>query len=84
MIIYLGSCLALLVLRRRDVRTHGQPFLVPGGPIVPLLACAVLLWLLVQATRDELLAMGLVILTASVLYLARSKRNVARGGQALE
>jgi amino acid transporter len=83
-IIYLGSCLALLVLRRRDVRTHGQPFLVPGGPIVPLLACAVLLWLLVQATRDELLAMGLVILTASVLYLARSKRNVARGGQALE
>jgi amino acid transporter len=83
-IIYLGSCLALLVLRRRDVRTHGQPFLVPGGPTVPLLACVVLLWLLVQATRDELLAMGLVIVTASVLYLARSKRNVARGGQALE
>jgi hypothetical protein len=44
----------------------------------------VLLWLLVQATRDELLAMGLVIVTASVLYLARSKRNVARGGEALE
>jgi basic amino acid/polyamine antiporter, APA family len=83
-IIYLGSCLALLVLRRRDVRTHGQPFLVPGGPTIPLLACAVLLWLLVQATRDELLAMGLVIVTASVLYLARSKRNVARGGEALE
>ena len=83
-IIYLGSCLALLVLRRRDVRTHGRPFLVPGGPTVPLLACVVLLWLLVQATRDELLAMGLVIVTASVLYLARSKRNVARGGEALE
>jgi APA family basic amino acid/polyamine antiporter len=83
-IIYLGSCLALLVLRRRDVRTHGPPFLVPGGPTIPVLACAVLLWLLVQATRDELLAMGLVIVTASVLYLARSKRDVARGGQALE
>ena len=84
LIIYLGSCLALLVLRRRDVRTHGQPFLVPGGPIIPLLACAVLLWLLAQATRDELLAMGLVIVTAAVLYLARAKRNVARRGEALE
>ena len=83
-IIYLGSCLALLVLRRRNVRTDGQPFLVPGGPTVPLLACVVLLWLLAQATRDELLAMGLVIVLATVLYLARSKRNVPRGREALE
>jgi basic amino acid/polyamine antiporter, APA family len=84
LIIYLGSCLALLVLRRRDVRTHGQPFLLPGGPTIPLLACAVVIWLLAQGTRDELLAMVLVIVIASVLYLARSKRHVARGSQALE
>ncbi len=84
LIIYLGSCLALLVLRRRDVRTHGAPFLVPGGPTIPLLACVVVIWLLAQATRDELIAMALVILTASVLYLARSKRNVARRREALE
>jgi amino acid transporter len=83
-VIYLASCLALLVLRRRDVRTDGRPFLVPGGPIIPVLACAVLLWLLAQAKRDEFLAMGLVIVTASVLYLVRSKRNVSRGRQALE
>jgi amino acid transporter len=83
-VIYLASCLALLVLRRRDVRTDGRPFLVPGGPIIPVLACAVLLWLLAQAKRDEFLAMGLVIVTASVLYLVRSKRHVARGRQALE
>jgi len=84
LIIYLGSCLALLVLRRRDVRTHGEPFLIPGGPTIPLLACALLIWLLAQANRDELIAMVLVIVTASVLYLARSKRHAARGSEALE
>jgi amino acid transporter len=84
LIIYLASCLALLVLRRRDVRMAGQPFLVPGGPIIPVLGCAVLLWLLAQATRDEYLIFGVVIGVASLLYLVRSKRDVARGGQALE
>jgi amino acid transporter len=84
LIIYLGSCLALLVLRRRDVRTHGPPFLVPGGPVIPLLACAVCIWLLAQGNREELIAMVLVIVTASALYLARSKRDVPSRSQALE
>jgi len=84
LIIYLASCLALLVLRRRDVRMDGQPFLVPGGPTIPVLGCAVLLWLLAQAKRDEYVIFGCVIGLASLLYLARSKRNVARGGEALE
>jgi amino acid transporter len=71
LIIYLASCLALLVLRRRDVRTHGQPFLVPGGPIIPVLACVVCLWLLVQETAREFLTMSCVLAGASMLYLFR-------------
>lgn len=84
LIIYLASCLALFVLRRRDVRTDGRPFLVPGGPIVPGLACCVLAWLLAQSTREELATFGVVIAGASVLYFVRSKRDIPRGDQALE
>jgi basic amino acid/polyamine antiporter, APA family len=71
-IIYLASCLALLVLRKRDLRTSGQPFLVPGGPIIPVLACLVMLWLLAQGTREEYLATGLVLGSATILYVMRA------------
>ena len=50
LLIYLATCLATLRLRYLDVRSDGVPFRIPGGPTVPLLACAVVLWLLSSAT----------------------------------
>ncbi len=78
LIIYLASCLATIVLRRRDVQTAGRPFLVPGGPIVPLLACVVIVWLLAQATRIEWAAIGAVLVVATVLYGMREVRRRRR------
>jgi basic amino acid/polyamine antiporter, APA family len=71
LLIYLASCLALLVLRHRNVRTDGQPFIVPGGPIIPLLACVVVVWLLAQASRAEWAAILAVLVAASVVYAFR-------------
>jgi APA family basic amino acid/polyamine antiporter len=65
-------------LGRRDVRMGGTPFVAPGGPIVPLLAIAVILWLLSQATRREFAVEALVVAVAAVIYHLGSGRRTAR------
>ena len=73
LLVYLGCCLAVLELRRRDVRTEVPPFRVAGGPVIPLLACVVVLWMLKSAGRREYFATGGILLAASALYLARRR-----------
>ncbi|GAC1650601.1 MAG: amino acid permease [Gemmatimonadaceae bacterium] len=73
--VYLGCCLAVLQLRRRDVRADGPPFRIIGGPVVPVLACGCVLWLLASATRTELIAVGLAVVLASLAYVIRRHRR---------
>ena len=73
----LACCLAVLELRRRDVRAEGVPFRIAGGPLVPLLACAVVMWLLTSARAVEFLAVAGVLVIAALLYLLRRRRPVA-------
>jgi amino acid transporter len=75
LLIYLGICLAAIQLRRRDVRADGPPFQLRGGPTVPLLACAVVAWMLSSASRTEFLSVAAVLVVASVLYAIRPKRS---------
>ena len=70
----LACCLAVLELRRRDVRADGVPFRIAGGPVVPLLACAVVLWLLTSARAVEFLAAAGVLAVSALLYLLRRRR----------
>jgi amino acid transporter len=77
LLIYFGCCAAVSQLRRRDVRAEGPPFRVPGGPLVPLLACSVVVWLLASATRAEYLAVAGMIAMAS-LFLCPAPFGVAR------
>lgn len=67
--LYLGCALASWQLRRRDPAGQGL-----FGVIVPLLACAVIVWLLTGLARDEWLAFGACVAGASVLYLIASRR----------
>jgi APA family basic amino acid/polyamine antiporter len=69
---YLMCVAASYELQRRDVRADGGiPFAVPGGPAIPILAAAVILWLLSSATRREFGVEALVLAVASVFYLIR-------------
>lgn len=43
--LYLLCAVSTLLLRRRDVRSDGEPFVIPGGPLVPVLACIAVVWL---------------------------------------
>jgi APA family basic amino acid/polyamine antiporter len=79
--LYLMCVAASYELQRRDVRADGsperpalhRPFAVPGGPLVPLLAAGVIVWLLSNATRREFAVEAIVLAVASLLYLARKK-----------
>jgi APA family basic amino acid/polyamine antiporter len=81
LLVDLACCLAVLKLRRdegrkaRDVQAGSAPFRVPGGPLVPLLACAVVVWLLSSARAVEFLAAAAVVVVAAVLYWLRPRRG---------
>lgn len=74
LLVDLACCVSVLELRRRDVRAEGTPFKVPGGPIVPILASAVVVWLLSSARAVEYLAVAGVLIVSAVLYLLRPRR----------
>jgi len=69
--LYLMCVAASYELQRRDVRAGGTPFSVPAGPVVPVLAAAVILWLLSNATRREFTIEALVIAVSALLYFIR-------------
>ena len=74
---YLLCCLAAIELQRRNVQADGRPFVLPGGPLVPLLACVVTLWLLSSATLPELAMTAGAVAVAALLFAWRAMRTRA-------
>lgn len=71
--LYLMCVAASFELQRRGVRSGGVPFALPGGPLVPLLAASVIVWMLSHATRREFLVEAIVLSVAAVFYVIRRK-----------
>jgi len=70
LIVYLICCLAVIQLQRRNIREEGAvPFNLPGGPVIPLVASAIVIWLMTASTRQEVLAMGAMLVAETVLFL---------------
>ncbi|MDP9097980.1 MAG: APC family permease [Verrucomicrobiota bacterium] len=82
LLLYLLCCSAAFELMRRDVRSDGTPFSFPGQKIIPILAVAVVLWILSHATLFELRVAGIVLAVASVLYVLSRVRAGRRPAQA--
>jgi amino acid transporter len=75
-VLYILCAIAVWVLRRRDVRADGEPFVIPGGPLVPIAACATSLWLIIEtAGRTDAWGLGAALLVATALYLLRAYRR---------
>jgi APA family basic amino acid/polyamine antiporter len=76
LLVYAACCVATVELRRRDVRSGGVPFRVPGAAIVPWLALAVIVSLLVTLQPNEWLALVVVTAVAIPVYVVtRSRRG---------
>jgi APA family basic amino acid/polyamine antiporter len=67
-LVYFGSCAAAWHLQRLDVREHGVPFVLFGGPLVPAIGCISLLLILTTLARTEWQAIGCAL--AAVIALA--------------
>jgi amino acid transporter len=90
LLVYVVVALAAWRLRATGVRLEGEPFGLPGGPLVPLLACAAI-GAVIAATvsATEVAAMAAAIGVATALYVVRWLRfrrggrlQAARGGPA--
>ncbi len=72
LLLYLLCVAASYELQRRDVRMAGEPFTLPGGPTVQLLAASGIVWLLSQATAREWGILAAVVAAASVYYAVKA------------
>jgi APA family basic amino acid/polyamine antiporter len=79
--LYFLCAASTLFLRRRDVRSDGAPFVIPGGPLVPVLACIAVVWLGTETLRNkaeggitQLYAFLIMLAIILALYAFRSWR----------
>lgn len=69
LLVDVAVCLAVLRLRQRAVHSAELPFVIPGGPVVPVLGAAACLWVLTNLSRDELLGLNALVFFSGGLYL---------------
>ncbi|MGA9838775.1 MAG: amino acid permease, partial [Gemmatimonadaceae bacterium] len=79
---YLGCCAAAFELRRRDVRGAGQPFRLPGGNTIPVLAAVLVIALLSSVTVREWRIAGLVLSVATLVFVATRRSRAERAAAA--
>ena len=70
LLVDLGVILAVLRLRRRDGLPKPGEFRLPFGPVIPLLSCAFVGWLLLQMPLGE--AATVAALVGAPLYGRRT------------
>ena len=82
LLVYAACCLAVIQLRRRNVQEGGTPFRVPFASVFPILAVAVIVWLMTSLSADEwkaLLAVGGVAIVVFVSSLPSRRTAPAEG-----
>ena len=72
LLIDLGVSLAVLRLRQRDGLPKDGEFRLPFGPVIPLLSCAIVVWLLLQVPPDEAVSIAVLVGACVALYAIRS------------
>jgi amino acid transporter len=74
LLVYIGVAIAALELRRRDVRAHGEPFIIPGGAVIPLLTCVIIVGIIIATvTRTEIAAVAGVMIVATAVHVFRDR-----------
>jgi APA family basic amino acid/polyamine antiporter len=72
LLVYLAICLSALWIRYTRPHVPGT-FRSPGGPTVALVASAVVIWVLAQSTRREVIAMAIFIGASTLYYVVRRR-----------
>jgi len=73
LLVYFATCVSVWRLRQLGAGANEQPFVMPGGRVVPWLGAALIVALLVRATAQAWLWTGGVAAVASLAYLAKRR-----------
>lgn len=73
LLIDFGVSLAVLRLRQRDGLPKAGEFLLPFGPLIPLLSCFIVGWLLLQVPAEEAISIAALISASVVVYVIRAR-----------
>ena len=73
LLIDLGVSLAVLRLRQRDGLPGAGEFRLPFGPLIPLLSCLIVGWLLAQVPAEEAFSIAGLIGASVVVYAVRAR-----------
>ncbi|PWT92241.1 MAG: amino acid transporter [Acidobacteria bacterium] len=74
LITYIGSAIALLILRPK--KSSQDSFRIPGGPTIPVLAILLCLFFLTAATRKDWVAGGIAIIVGLILYGVAARKQI--------
>jgi basic amino acid/polyamine antiporter, APA family len=80
LVLYAACCAAAWELRRRNVQAGGTPFRVPAAGVVPILACAVIAWLLTSIRAAEWAVVAGVLAAGTLIFLLTRVRRRALSG----
>ena len=72
LLVYLVLCVTVLRMRRAGVQKPGA-FRTPGGPAVPVVGAAAILWLLSHSTVTEVAAVTGLLAASTAYYMVRSR-----------
>ncbi|HKT09078.1 MAG TPA: amino acid permease [Gemmatimonadaceae bacterium] len=73
--LYFLCAVSVLRLRVLGVRTEEAPFVIPGGPTVPLLTCLMVAWVVSQTIgRREFVSLGILLVAAIAMYAFKTRR----------
>lgn len=77
LVLYLICCLGVLRLRARNVAIDSSPFKIPFGPVVPVAACAIIVWMLSTLSFKEIWATLAFISVVGIAYAVHEYRRTA-------
>ncbi len=71
LLVYLGVCLAVIRVRKRDGLPEAGRFRMPFGILIPVLSIAFIAWLLSGMTAEETIGVAVLLGLAALLYGGR-------------
>ena len=69
---YIGTCLAVPILRRKLPATP-RTIRLPGGPVIPILALVICLVFLSAAEKKNFVAGAIALAAGALVYVARGR-----------
>lgn len=77
-LLYLAVSIATWFAQRRDLRSGGAPFVLPGGALIPALAALSMLAILLTLSRAEWTAIGVALVALIALYTVLRQLRLRR------